>query len=110
MDRFLHVKLNEVTIMYSSLQPAAVYVFNFLITVNVFLLQGFQVALGVVLSVALVVGILGNILTIIVITSKRKLRTTTNLFVANLAVADIVLLAVNLPINIYEFFQGMLHL
>jgi len=45
-------------------------------------------------------------MTIYVITKRKKLRTHSNVYVANLAVADILLLSVNLPTTILEFFNG----
>lgn len=65
-----------------------------------------QTGLGVILCLMLVVGVIGNLMTMYIIISRRKLRTNYNAYVANLAVADILLLAVNLPTTIMEFFKG----
>ncbi|KAF6016925.1 hypothetical protein EB796_024765 [Bugula neritina] len=65
-----------------------------------------QIALASFLCIALAVGIVGNLMTIYVITKRKKLRTHSNVYVANLAVADILLLSVNLPTTILEFFNG----
>ena len=71
------------------------------------LLQEVQGGLAILLCVMLVVGVFGNLMTIYIIISRRKLRTNYNAYVANLAIADILLLAVNLPTTIMEFFKGM---
>lgn len=65
-----------------------------------------QTGLGVILCLMLVIGVIGNLMTMYIIISRRKLRTNYNAYVANLAVADILLLAVNLPTTIMEFFKG----
>lgn len=65
-------------------------------------MQEFQTAFAVFLTIALVVGVVGNALTITIIAINKRLQTTTNVFVTNLAVADIVLLCVNLPTTIWE--------
>lgn len=62
--------------------------------------------MAIFLCVALVIGVLGNVMTIYIIISRKKLRTSYNAYVANLAIADILLLAVNLPTTIMEFIQG----
>jgi len=45
-------------------------------------------------------------MTIYVIATTKKLQTIPNVYVANLAVADLLLLCVNLPTTIMEFFTG----
>ncbi|XP_067950337.1 G-protein coupled receptor moody-like [Watersipora subatra] len=68
--------------------------------------QGLETGLAIFLTFALALGVLGNLLTIIVISREKKLRTHSNVYVVNLAVVDILLLSVNLPTAIMEYFKG----
>ena len=57
-----------------------------------------RVFLAVVMILASTIGIFGNSLVILAVTASRKLRTITNVFVVNLAVADL-LVCLTLPWN-----------
>ena len=51
-------------------------------------------------SLVFVLGVLGNVLVFRMVMKRRKLRTVSNLFICNLAAADIAVLTVNLPFRL----------
>ena len=53
-------------------------------------------------SIVLLVGILGNILVPVVLLRNRDMRNSTNLFLANLSIADLLVLLVCLPTAFVE--------
>ncbi|XP_023654428.1 alpha-1A adrenergic receptor-like [Paramormyrops kingsleyae] len=57
------------------------------------------VVLGLVLGVFVVFGVLGNVLVILSVTCHRHLHTVTHCFIANLAVADLLLSTTVLPLS-----------
>ncbi|XP_076820589.1 G-protein coupled receptor 84-like isoform X2 [Clavelina lepadiformis] len=61
---------------------------------------------GIVVAVyAIVVGSIGNLLTILAFFSNRKLRTTFNVFVVNLSVVDFLTASAMLPFNLAGYVQ-----
>ncbi|XP_072841569.1 motilin receptor [Pogona vitticeps] len=56
--------------------------------------------------VLLVFGLGGNILTIVVTSCSRELRNTTSLYLASLAVSDLLLLLLGLPLDLYRLWQS----
>ena len=56
----------------------------------------------VLCSIILAVGILGNLLVIIVILTSKALRSSTNLFLLNLSIADLLVLATCTPTSLVE--------
>nr|XP_020659009.1 growth hormone secretagogue receptor type 1-like [Pogona vitticeps] len=54
----------------------------------------------------LVFGLGGNILTIVVTSCSRQLRNTTSLYLASLAVSDLLLLLLGLPLDLYRLWQS----
>lgn len=51
-------------------------------------------------ALVFVLGVVGNLLVFRMVVKKRKLRTVSNLFICNLAAADIAVLTVNLPFRL----------
>lgn len=51
-------------------------------------------------SVIFVISLFGNILVCYVIFSKRKMKTVTNYYIANLTISDIMMTLVNIPFHI----------
>ncbi|AWP05591.1 putative alpha-1D adrenergic receptor-like [Scophthalmus maximus] len=64
-----------------------------------FALDARAVAVGVVLSVFILVAIVGNILVILSVVCNRHLQTVTNFFIVNLAIADLLLSVIVLPFS-----------
>lgn len=56
----------------------------------------------IIYSVIFFIGIVGNIMTIIIIKCNTNLRTITNLYLLNLAVSDLMMLICNLPLEMIE--------
>ena len=50
--------------------------------------------------VIFVLGTIGNILVVLVVSKRRKMRTVTNYFILNLAVADLTVLISNIPVDL----------
>ena len=51
-----------------------------------------------------VTGVLGNAVTLAVLLANRHMRTATNAYLANLAIADLVFLLSGLPLEVHDFF------
>nr|UPH88282.1 NPF receptor [Haliotis discus hannai] len=60
-----------------------------------------QVVVIILYVVVIVFGFLGNLVVVIVIAKYKQLHTVTNIFIANLAVADIALCVFNLPFQLH---------
>ncbi|XP_041353696.1 neuropeptide Y receptor type 5-like [Gigantopelta aegis] len=60
-----------------------------------------QIVMIILYSIVIFVGFFGNLVVVIVIVKYRQLHTVTNIFIANLAVADIVLCIFNLPFQLH---------
>lgn len=54
----------------------------------------------VVYSIVLLLGISGNVLIIFTIARYQRLKTTTNIFLASLASADLLLVIICVPVNV----------
>ena len=57
----------------------------------------------IMLFVTLILGIIGNILVLLTVNGRCKKRTGNDLFIANVAVSDLALLLVFLPLKLYAF-------
>lgn len=53
-----------------------------------------------------VLGTIGNALVILVVYRKRKMKTVTNYFIVNLAIADLAVLLINVPLDVANIFAG----
>lgn len=60
----------------------------------------------VTVIIILILGSIGNILVVIVVSRRRKMRTVTNYFILNLAIADLTVLISNIPIDLTREFLG----
>ena len=60
-----------------------------------------SLGVAIVVSVVIIVGIIGNSLVILAITVSRKLQTTTNMFVLNLSVADLLSCLIVMPYQVF---------
>ena len=53
-----------------------------------------------------VIGVIGNCLVILVVYRQSKMRTVTNYFIVNLAIADLFVLIINAPLDFIVKFTG----
>jgi hypothetical protein len=59
----------------------------------------------IIYSIIFLVGLVGNIMTIIIIKYNAHLRTPTNFYLLNLAVSDLMMLMCNLPLEMLEIYN-----
>lgn len=59
----------------------------------------------IIYSLIFFIGLVGNIMTIIIIKSNAHLRTPTNYYLLNLAVSDLMMLMCNLPLEMLEIYH-----
>ena len=64
------------------------------------------VATTVIYSVILVAGIIGNVSTCIVIANNRYMHTATNYYLFNLAIADLLVLILGIPVETYTMWSA----
>lgn len=62
--------------------------------------MGRNLALIIMYGLLMITALFGNILVCHVIFSRKRMRTVTNIFIANLAVSDLLLIILNVPFNI----------
>ncbi|KAK0043320.1 cytochrome P450 2U1 [Biomphalaria pfeifferi] len=67
------------------------------------------VAVITLMTVIIALGSFGNILVTMAIIQNRKLRTVSNLFVANLSICDLMFVSVVLPVNMYTYLTDGWH-
>lgn len=64
------------------------------------------VPMTVIYLVVLVTGVIGNVCTCIVIARNRYMHTATNFYLVNLAISDLLLLVLGLPLETYTFWSA----
>ncbi len=90
------VFLNDTVFTHTSIEN------NQSVVVEVSIPQFLTVSSLVVCLLVLAIGVLGNALVILVILTNKLLRSSTNLFLLNLSVADLLFLAVCTPTTLVE--------
>lgn len=53
-----------------------------------------------------VLGTIGNVLVVLVVYRKRKMKTVTNHLIVNLAFADLAVLLINIPLDVADYING----
>ena len=72
----------------------------------------FEIIFTIIASIAIVLSVLNNLLTVLVIVKNKFMRTVTNLFLATVAVSDVLLASVVIPILLHDightqdFYEG----
>ena len=61
--------------------------------------KGFFIFYVVMESIILVFGTIGNVLVVLVVVKRHRMRTVTNYFILNLAISDLIVLISNIPID-----------
>ena len=69
------------------------------------MIQGFLIFQTVAEIIILLLGTIGNVLVVLVIAKRRKMRTVTNYLILNLACADLTVLSSNIPIDLTTRFM-----
>jgi len=64
--------------------------------------EGSYTALTIAYSLLIVVGMLGNLLVLVTILRSAEMRTARNVFIANLAVSDLCLCVITMPLTLVE--------
>lgn len=67
---------------------------------------GVIVPLSILMVVFMILAVIGNIMVIMTITRHRGMRTRTNMFIVNLAVADILVAVLDMPVSLITIIQG----
>lgn len=68
--------------------------------------EGFLIFQTIAEIIILVSGTIGNVLVVLVIAKKRKMRTVTNYLILNLACADLTVLISNIPVDLTTRFSN----
>ncbi len=63
----------------------------------------FQIVAWIIICV---LGTIGNVLVVLVVYRKRKMKTVTNHLIVNLAFADLAVLLINVPLDVADYFNG----
>ena len=69
------------------------------------MIQGFFIFQAIAEIIILTLGTIGNVLVVLVVAKRRKMRTVTNYFILNLACADLTVLISNIPIDLTTRFM-----
>ena len=70
------------------------------------MIQGFLIFQTTAEIIMLVLGVIGNVLVVLVVAKRRKMRTVTNYLILNLACADLTVLSSNIPIDLTTRFMN----
>ncbi len=65
-------------------------------------------SLIIVYAIAIVVGFFGNILIVVAVLSRRRMRTARNVFIVTLAISDLILCVFTMPSTLWEVRTGFL--
>lgn len=65
-----------------------------------------KMSLYVLLVAVTVIGVVGNVMTITSVATSRKLQTVPNVYVVNLAIADLAICALSAPFSIYTLMES----
>lgn len=64
------------------------------------MIEGFLIFQSVAEIIILVLGTIGNVLVVLVVVRRQKMRTVTNYFILNLAISDLTVLISNIPVDL----------
>ena len=67
--------------------------------------SAFELFYTITVVIIFVFGTIGNILVVLVVARRRKMRTVTNYFILNLALADLTVLLSNIPIDLISTYS-----
>ena len=70
------------------------------------MIQGFSIFEAIAEIIILILGTIGNVLVVLVVARRRKMRTVTNYLILNLACADLTVLITNIPIDLTTQFMN----
>lgn len=62
-----------------------------------------SLAVPILFGIIVVVGLLGNLLVVIVVTANQQMRSTTNLLIINLALADLLFIVLCVPFTAVDY-------
>jgi hypothetical protein len=68
--------------------------------------QTFVIPMTIVLSIVMVMAFVGNSMTLITLWRHQRMRTRTNMFIANLAIADVMVSIFDMPVAMITLVQG----
>lgn len=75
---------------------------------STYLFYGYEVVvpLAILMVAFMILAVIGNIMVIMTIVRHRGMRTRTNMFIVNLAVADILVAVLDMPVSLITIIQG----
>ncbi|XP_054707193.1 dopamine D2-like receptor [Uloborus diversus] len=81
---------------------------QFILIDDTYLFYGYPVVvpMSIIIILIIILAIGGNIMVIITILRHRGMRTRTNMFIVNLAVADILVAAMDMPVSLITILKG----
>lgn len=66
----------------------------------------FVIVMSILMVVFILLSIIGNVLVILTVCRNRQMRTRTNIFLVNLAVADVMVAMFNMPVALVTLIRG----